>query len=72
MRYPNERLLLRAHLISGLIAFVLLASVFGLLILFPEWGFIPKIILLGIMVATLGVTVILIIYKRKKYVEKLL
>ena len=72
MGYPNERLLLRAHLVTGLIAFVLLASVFGLLILFPEWGLIPKIILLGIIVATLAVTIILIIYKRKKYVKKLL
>ena len=64
MGYYGERVLLRSHLIAGLVAFVLLASVFGLLLVFPDWGFVPKVILLGIIVATLAVTVILIIYKR--------
>ncbi len=72
MRYYSERVILYSYLIAVLIAVVLLVSLFVLKILFPEWGFTPKVILFGTIVATLAVAVILIIYRRKKYVEYLL
>ena len=71
MRYYSERVILYSYLIAVLIAVVLL-ELFVLKILFPEWGFTPKVILFGTIVATLAVAVILIIYRRKKYVEYLL
>jgi amino acid transporter len=72
MKYPAERSLSYAWGIVLLIAFVLIAVTIGLKILFPEWGLIPKIILLCVIVVTLIVAIALIIYRRKKYVKKML
>ena len=71
MKYPAERSLSHAWGIVLLVAFVLVAVTIGLKILFPEWGLIPKIILLSVIIVTLVVAIALTIYRRKKHVKEL-